>query len=213
MYGNEKSVGQAIREHRLNREDIWVTTKLWPSDFANPKKAINKSLKLLDIGYIDLYLIHWPTPVEIPGLEKSLWRKMESFKNSGLCRSIGVSNYQAIRLKKILKIAEIPPSVNQIRFSPFHHPEKLYDFLSENNIATIGYAPLNEGNGLDDISLQQIAKKHGKTVTQVMLRWSIQKNVIPIPKSSHQNRAKENIDVFDFKLSEIDMSLIDSISS
>lgn len=212
LYRNESSVGKAIREHKVDRSEIWVTTKLWMSDFTHPKRAFEESLARLDIDYIDLYLIHWPTPVEVFGLEKKLWRALESFLDEGLCKSIGVSNYESGRLEKILSIANTLPVVNQIKCSPFGYPKRLIEFCHENNIAVTGYSPLARGSGLDNSIVTKVAKNHGKSPAQIMLRWAIQKDIIVIPKSAHKERIIENADIFDFVLSEKESEQLDGLS-
>lgn len=213
LYGNEMSVGKAVRDHKINREDVWVTTKLWPTDFSNPQKALEASLKRLDIGYIDLYLIHWPTPVEIPGFDNKLWRTMESLRDQNLCKSIGVSNFQTGRLKKLLSKAQTPPVVNQVECSPFHYPKQLHDFCSESNIVIVGYSPLNEGEGLANTVLQTLAEKYDKTPAQIMLHWAVQKGIVPIPKSKSQERIIENLNIFDFEIAQEDMNALDILTS
>ena len=212
LYGNEASVGDAIRGSKVQRSRIFVTTKLWPTDFVNPKKAIEKSMAKLGIDYIDLYLIHWPTPIELPGFDKRLWRQMESFKEQGLTRSIGVSNYPAKRLGAILSVANDPPVVNQIQCNPFHYSKSLHEYCADSDIVVVGYYPLAEAKLFGNPIIMQIAKKHSKSSAQIMLRWAIQNNVIPIPKSSSKERIEENISVFDFKLSEQDMASLDALS-
>ncbi len=212
LYRNERGVGSAIRDFPIDRKDVWVTTKLYPNQFANPRKAIEQSLHKLDIGYIDLYLVHWPPPIEVKAFDKKLWRAMEAFKEEGLCHSIGVSNYLPDRLARLLSYASTPPSVNQIRFSPLHWHRGLYQYCNENAIKIVGYRPLGRGKGLAEKQVLDIAKKNGKTAAQVMLRWATQKGTIPIPRSAKHDRITENAQVFDFALSRDDMNVLDTIS-
>ncbi len=212
LYGNESSVGRAVQEHNMDREEAWVTTKLWPTDFTNPRKAIEGSLSRLNLKFVDLYLIHWPTPIEIPGLDKKLWRSLEAFRDEGLCKSIGVSNFQSKRLAKLLGFANIPPVVNQVKCSPFHFPKELYSFCQTNSIFLVGYNPLNQGKELENSLLLKIADIHKKTAAQIMLRWAVQKDVIPIPKSKSEDRIHENINIFDFELTQTEIEELDSLS-
>lgn len=134
---------------------------------------------------------------------------MESMRDQGLCKSIGVSNFQAVRLKKLLEKAHTPPVVNQIKCSPFHYPEQLHDFCSKSNIAVVGYSPLNEGSGLNNYVLHTLAGKYDKTPAQMMLRWAVQKEIVPIPKSRSQERIVENVSIFDFEISPEDLTKLD----
>lgn len=213
LYKNEAFVGGAIHKSDIAREDIWVTTKLWPTDFHHPRKALEASLRRLGLDYADLYLIHWPTPIEIPGFERKLWRAMEHLVDEGLCRTIGVSNYQAARLQKMLAVANIPPAVNQVRCSPFTYPVALHTFCREHKIALEGYGPLTQGSELGNQTLRALAEKYRKSVAQILLRWALQKDIIVIPKTQSKERIHENMSLYDFVLTDEDMALLTSLST
>lgn len=212
LYRNESSVGKAVKDAPLPREDIWITTKLYPNQFINPRKAIERSLRKLDMEYVDLYLIHWPLPLEVTAFDKKLWRAMESFKEEGLCRSIGVSNYLPDRLGRLLSYANIPPCINQVHFSPLHFSHDLYKYCEEVGIKIVGYRPLGRGSGLANQQVLKIADMTGKTPSQIMLRWAIQKGIIPIPRSSKYEHILENAKVFNFSLNPDDREELDTIS-
>ena len=207
-YGNEASVGKAIRDSGIQRSEIWVTTKLWPTDAIQLEKAFETSFKKLDIDYIDLYLIHWP----IPGMVKKTWLKLEKlFKNnSDKIKAIGVSNYSVNQLKSTLSIASIKPVVNQIKCSPYNYKPAMHKFCQENGIIMEAYSPLTRGSKLNDTKLTEIADKYNKTPAQILLRWCIQKNIITIPKSVHKDRIISNTDIFDFEISERDIKKLDN---
>lgn len=208
LYGNERSVGKAVRESGLRREDIFVTTKLWPTDFFNPQKAFDESLSRLGIGYIDLYLVHWP----IPGMKKSIWRAMEKIYESKKARAIGVSNYGIGSIQDVLSDANVQPAVNQIKFSPFDYEKGILEFCKEKNIVVEAYSPLTRGSNLSDRTIGAIAQKYGKTPAQIMLRWCIEHGTVPLPKSSNPDRMRENMQIFDFKLSPEDAERLDALS-
>jgi diketogulonate reductase-like aldo/keto reductase len=213
-YGNEHSVGKAVRlaaqagESKVPREEIFVTTKLWPTDFFNPRKAFEKSLERLGFDYVDLYLIHWPTPAQ----PKSIWRTLEKVYEEKLVRSIGVSNYGIGDIEKLLAYAHVPPAVNQIKFSPFDFAEEILNVCRKSGIIVEAYSPLTRGYNLDDPTIAAIARKHDKSSAQIMIRWCIEHGTVPIPKSTHPDRMRENIDVFDFTLDEEDMERLDALS-
>jgi diketogulonate reductase-like aldo/keto reductase len=209
FYGNEVSVGKAIRDSGIAREEIFVTTKLWPTDAINAEKTFAKSFNKLDIGYIDLYLLHWP----IPGMVKRSWRKMEKvYRTSGKIRSIGVSNHNIRQLRYILDIAKIKPVVNQIKCSPFNFDPKMYEFCQKNDIVMEAYSPLTRGSMLGDEKLTTIAKKYNKSSAQILLRWCVQKGIVTIPKSTHEKRIIENTKIFDFEISDEDIRKLDNFS-
>lgn len=212
FYGNEASVGRAVREFvasgKARREDIFVTTKLWPTDFFNPEGVFDRSFRKLDLGYIDLYLIHWPSPV----MPKNIWRTLERVYEQKLARAIGVSNYDIHDLKKLLSYANVPPAVNQVKFSVFDHDLERLAFCKETSIVVEAYSPLERGRGMRDETLERIAAAHGKFPAQVMIRWCVEHGTIPIPKSRNADRIRENLDVFDFKLSTEEMEELDALS-
>lgn len=210
MYGNEDEVGKAIRESGIERNEIFVTTKLWNSDhgYENTLKAFESSLTNLDIEYIDLFLIHWP----VEGLRADTWRAFEELYAGEKLNAIGVSNYLVRHLKDLLDIAQVPPAVNQVEFSPFLYQKELLEFCRDNHIWLEAYSPLTKGRKLDDPTLKSIAAKYDKSVAQILIRWSLQHEIITIPKSSHPERIQENAQVFDFGLSDEDMKEMDSMN-
>jgi len=209
FYGNEVSVGKAIRDSGIPREEIFVTTKLWPTDAINAEKSFKKSFENLDIGYIDLYLLHWP----VPGMVKKTWVKLEKIYNDNdNLKAIGVSNHSVRQIKSILDMATVIPVVNQIKCSPYNFNPAMYKFCNENDIIMEAYSPLTRGAMLNDAKLESIAEKYNKSTAQVLLRWCVQKSIVTIPKSLHKNRIVENTDIFDFELSDQDIKKLDSFS-
>ena len=208
LYGNEAGVGRAIRDSSIPRGEIFVTTKLWPTDFFDPEKAFHASVERLGLDYVDLYLIHWPIPL----MPKSVWLSLEKIYAQKHARAIGVSNYSVNDIEALLSYASVVPAVNQVKFSPFDFKKDVLEFCSGKRIVLEAYSPLTRGGHLDDPSIALIAKRYGKSPAQVMLRWCIQHGVIAIPKSSHPARIQENADIFDFELSSEDMHTLDSLS-
>ena len=206
-YGNERSVGRAIRASGIPRDEIFVTTKLWPTDFFDPRGAFEKSMELLNIGPVDLYLIHWP----IPAQPKSIWRVLEKIYDEKLARAIGVSNYGIGDIESLLSYARTPPAVNQIKFSPFDRNTEVRRCCSMHDIVVEAYSPLTRGHQVDHPTIIQVAKKYHKTPAQIMLRWCIEHGTVPIPKTTHLARMKENIEIFDFSLEESDMAALNSL--
>lgn len=207
MYGNEASVGRAVRESGIPREEIFVTTKLWPADFPEPEAAFHKSLERLGLEYVDLYLIHWPTP----GMPESMWRTLEKIYKDEYARAIGVSNYGIAELEELLAYAKIEPMVNQIKFSPFDFNRELLDYCREHAIQPEAYSPLTRGRHLSHPAVQSIAEAHKKTPAQILLRWCVEHDVIAIPKSSDPERMRENIAVFDFELTANEMDTLNEL--
>lgn len=208
LYRNEESVGKAVKDSAIPREEIFITTKLWPTDAFDVDSAFETSLQKLGLEYIDLYLVHWPVPL----LGSRTWKRLEALYDQKLARAIGVSNYSQSQLQELLRDANVPPVVNQIEFNPFAYEKDLLVYCQSNDIAVEAYSPLTRGVRLDDDTMGKIAMQHTKTPAQVMLRWALQKNVIIIPKSSNKDRIQENADVFDFELSEEEIRRIDSLS-
>ncbi len=209
LYKNERSVGKAIRDSQIKREDVWVTTKLWPTDQFSPMRAFETSLSKLGLDYVDLYLVHFP----VPGLVKRTWKAMEEIYATGKCRAIGVSNHSIQQMEDIKSIAEVPITVNQVRCSPFNFDKDLYGYCVKNEIAFEAYSPLTRGQYLDNQTVQEIAIHHQKSSAQVLIRWAIQKNMVVIPKSAHQQRIKENADIYDFEISPHEMEILDGLSA
>ena len=212
IYENEEPVGKAIRESGVNREDIFVTTKLWNEDIANGKeqKALETSLKKLGLDYIDLYLIHWP----IKDKYISVWNEMEKLAATDKVRAVGVSNYLEKHLKGILDLKSLVPAVNQVELHPYLSQKGIVEYCAQHNIKIESWSPLcaKKNNLLDELILKDLGDKYGKSPAQIILRWNVERGLIVIPKSSNPGRQAENLDVFDFKLSPEDMMLINSLN-
>ncbi|MEY4747192.1 MAG: hypothetical protein RLZZ416_241 [Candidatus Parcubacteria bacterium] len=208
LYGNERSVGKAVRESGVPREEIFVTTKLWPTDFFSPEKAFEASFERLAIEYVDLYLVHWPIPL----IPHSVWFAMEKLYESKRVRAIGVSNYHIGDIEKLLEYAHVVPAVNQVKFSPFDYEEEVLKCCRSHCIRLEAYSPLTRGAHLDDAVVAAIAKKHRKTPAQIMIRWCIEHEVAVIPKSSSPRHLAENAEVFDFSLDGEDMQTLNALS-
>lgn len=212
IYGNEHGVGQAIKQSGLERKDVFVTTKLWSQSQGYDKahKAFKNSLKRLDMEYVDLYLIHFPTNK----LRLESWRAFEEIYKSGKAKSIGVSNFTVSHLSELMDKYSVVPAVNQVEFHPFLYKDQieLLEFCKKHGIVLEAYSPLAHGNITDEIVLPPIAKKHDKSVAQVILRWCLQHGTLPLPKSTDPEHMKANLDIFNFELSESEMHAIDELS-
>ncbi len=208
-YRNEADVGAAIRESGLPRGEVFVTTKLWNADHGYDRalRAIDASLEALGMEQVDLFLVHWP----VEGLRNDTWRGMEAVLASGKARSIGVSNYTARHLDELLGRAKVPPSVNQVEFSPFLHQRELLEHCRRNGVQLEAYGPLVRGHKMDHPMLLRIARSHGRTPAQVLLRWGIQHELVVIPKSVRPERIRENADLFGFALGREDMAALDGL--
>jgi 2,5-diketo-D-gluconate reductase A len=212
-YDNEKGVGRAIATAAVPRSELFVTTKLWNDRQGGDEtlKAFDESLKKLELDYVDLYLIHWPAPQR--DLFVDSWRALISLQKQGRTRSIGVSNFTAAHLTRIIDATGVVPAVNQIELHPRLQQKALRDFHATHGIRTESWSPLGQGKRLDDPVLAAIAKKHGKTVAQVILRWHIENQLIVIPKSAHEARIRENFSLFDFKLDAADLAQIEKLDA
>jgi diketogulonate reductase-like aldo/keto reductase len=203
-YGNEEAVGNAIRRSGVAREEVFVTTKLWVSDagYERAKKAFDRSLRRLQLDYLDLYLIHQPY-----GDVYGSWRAMEELHREGRVRALGVSNFHTDRLMDLMVHNEVVPAVNQVETHLFNQQIEAQQFMRENNVQIESWGPFAEGknNIFQNELLLSIAGKHNKTVAQVILRWLTQREVVVIPKSVRKERIVENFDIFDFELSAEDM--------
>ncbi len=209
IYKNERSVGQAIRDSRIPREEIIVTTKLWNDDIrrGDIREALNKSLDRLGMEYVDLYLVHWP----VPNKYISVWKAMETLYHEGRVKAIGVSNYHVHHLKDLLKEADITPAVNQVECHPYLQHNELRAFCAEQNIAFESWGPLMQGAFLDVPEIAEFAKKYNRTPAQITLRWARQKNIILIPKSVKKDHIISNADIFSFEIEPEDMKRLDAL--
>ena len=212
IYLNETGVGKGIKDSVIKREEIFLTTKIWVQDhgYESAKKAIDKSLKRLDVDYLDMYLIHRPF-----GDTVGTWKAMEEAVRDGKIKSIGVCNHSVNQLKKILEVADINPVVNQLECHPFFQAHDLRPFLEKQEISLEAWYPLGHGHKelLSNQALKQIAKQHNKSVSQVILRWHFQERFIAIPKSTSLTHIKENIDILDLVLTEEEMNIIRSMDT
>lgn len=204
LYRNEADVGRAISRSGIGRNEIHVTTKLWRDGhgYEGTQKACLDSLKRLDLDYVDLYLVHQPPT---PELRADTWRSMEALLKQGKTRAIGVSNHGAHHLDDMQNYATVMPSVNQIEMSPYLQRPALAKRCAELDIAITAYSPLTQGRKLDDPRLRAIATQHDKSPAQILIRWCLQMGYIVIPKSVHQDRIIENMNVLDFALTEEEM--------
>lgn len=232
MYGNEESVGAAIHKSGIPREQIFVTTKLWNSDHGNPERALETSLRKLQMDYVDLYLIHYPVRQRIQS-----WHALELLRERGKARSIGVSNFTINHLTELLRQTKTIPSVNQVEFHPYLYQRDLLEFCRRSGIVLEAYSPLTKGERLKDRKLVAIANKYptlpregansrsrpsilekfsrhsnSKSTAQILIRWALQHGLVVIPKSANPKRILENADVFDFEISRADMELLDGFN-
>lgn len=208
FYNNEVGIGNGIKESGIDRKDIFIVTKLWNDDhgYDNTIEAFNKSLNNLQVDYIDLYLIHWPNK-----LNAETWRAFEHLYETGKVKAIGVCNFKVEHLEELKKTAKIMPMVNQVEIHPFSTKNNIINYCKDNNIKVVAWSPISRGRVLSNELMIDLSQKYKKSIVQIVLRWHMQKGVIPIPKSSNENRIKENIDIFDFEISSEDMKAIDSL--
>jgi diketogulonate reductase-like aldo/keto reductase len=204
-YGNEESVGRALRDSGLPRGDVFVTTKFYPGS-KDPEAEAERSLERLGLDRIDLYIIHWPQ-----GGPTWAWPGMERAHERGYARSIGISNFSVGELDELLAVAEIPPVLNQVQFSPFKYRRKLLEACEQRNVALEAYSPLGTGRYLSDGRVREIAGRVGRTPAQVLLRWCVQRGLVTIPKSTHRERIEENAEIFDFTLTDDDVAALDAL--
>lgn len=209
FYGNEVGIGNGIKESRINREDIFLVTKLWNDDHGYDKtiEAFNKSLERLQVNYIDLYLVHWPNK-----LNSETWKAFEYLYKTGKVKAIGVCNFKIGHLEELKKTAEIMPMVNQIEIHPQSSKNDMLSYCEENNIQLVAWSPIMRGKLFSNNLMIDLAEKYKKTIAQIILRWHVQRGIIPIPKSSNEERIKENLSIFDFELSNDDMKTIDLLN-
>ncbi|GMQ98143.1 MAG: glyoxal/methylglyoxal reductase [Acidimicrobiia bacterium] len=209
IYRNEEGVGNAIAASGIDRDDVFVTTKLWNSDqgYESALAALDASLGRLGMDYVDLYLVHWPKPEHTA----DTWRAMEELRASGKARAIGVSNFLQEHLDQLSETATLRPSINQIEFHPHLQSPELVSYCKSMGIVVEAWSPLKHGEIVKDPDLVGIADAHGVTAAQVTLRWMLQKGIVTIPKSVTPSRIAENLDLYGFTLDDIEMNAIDAL--
>jgi len=209
IYENEQGVGNAVKASGIPRNEIFITTKSWNENQRNGTvmEGFEESLKLLQTDYVDLYLIHWP----VKGKYTATWKVMEEIYRSGRAKAIGVSNFLQHHLEDLFKIAEIKPMVNQVECHPHLVQQPLIDFCQAHKIQFEAWSPIMRGVVNEIPLFQELSEKYKKTPVQLVLRWDLQKGIVTIPKSVHQERIKSNAEIFDFELSEEDISHIDKL--
>lgn len=217
-YNNEESVGKAVRESGIPREELFITSKLHNSDhgYEATHAAFNLSMKKLGLTYLDLYLIHWPNPIKFRDTWKESnagsWNAFEELYKAGKIRAIGVSNFMPRHMDALLETATIKPMVNQIRLCPGETQEAATSYCKANNIQLEAYSPLGTGRVFEVKEMQELSKKYKKSIAQICIRWSLQMGYLPLPKSVTPERIRENSDVFDFELSSEDVARIASLT-
>lgn len=211
-YNNEKEIGQAIRQSNIDKKELFITSKVWKDSmgYDNTLKSFENTLKDLNLEYIDLFLIHWPKNND-EQLNIETWRALEKIYKEGRARAIGVSNFLKSHLEIIINNSEIAPMVNQIEFHPGLIRHETIEYCKQKNIVLEAWAPLGKGKMLTNETLINIAKKYNKSVAQICLKWCLQNDVIPLPKSGNEERMKQNLDLFDFEISGKDMETINNM--
>jgi len=205
IYGNEESVGRALRDSGVPRGEVFITTKFNPGR-KDPVAEAEQSLRRLGIDQVDLYLVHWPR-----GGPLRAWPGMERARELGLARSVGVSNFGTRELREVIAAGTIPPAVNQVQFSALQYRRSLLDACRRQNVALEAYSPLGTGRHLSNATVNRVAQRAGRTAAQVLLRWCLEHDVPVIPKSTHRDRIAENAQIFDFALSDEDMADLDAL--
>ena len=204
-YRNEASVGRALRDSGVQREDVFITTKFYPRS-EDPEAEVKRSLERLGTDYVDLYIIHWPE-----GGPTWAWDGMQRAHEHGYARSIGVSNFSVAELDELLAVADTHPAVNQVQFSPFAFRRRLLEECERRRVLVEAYSPLGTGRHLGDRAVGEIAERVGRTPAQVLVRWCLERDLVVLPKSTHRERIVENAEVFDFTLADEDMAALDAL--
>jgi diketogulonate reductase-like aldo/keto reductase len=204
-YANEESVGRALRESGVPREDIFITTKFFPRH-RDPAAEAEQSLRRLGIDHVDLYIIHWPQ-----GGPTWAWAGMERARELGHTTSIGVSNFSVEELEQVTAAGSVVPAVDQVQFSPFEFRRGLLEDCERRGVVLEAYSPLGTGSHLGHATIRQIAERHGRTPAQILIRWCLERGIPVIPKSTHRERIEENAQVFDFSLSAEDVAALDAL--
>ena len=206
-YGNEASVGRALRDSGVPREDVFITTKFFPAN-ADPAAEVENSLRRLGVDHVDLYLIHWPQ-----GGPTWAWSGMQKALERGHARAIGVSNFSIAEIDELLGVAEVRPVMNQVQFSAFEYRRELLAGCHERGLGVTAYSSLGTGRHLDEAVVTSIAERLGRTAAQVLLRWCVEKETFVIPKSTHRERIEENAGLFDFQLDDADIAALDALDT
>ena len=204
-YGNEQSVGEGLRASGVPRDEVFVTTKFWPTRKDAAAEA-ERSLERLGLDHVDLYIVHWPQ-----GGPTWAWPGMERARELGHARSIGISNFSAAQVDELLSAASVPPVVNQVQLSPYEYRRALLDHCEGHGIALEAYSPLGTGRHLSSGTVAEIAARLGRTPAQVLIRWCIERGIPAIPKSTHRERIAENAQLFDFSLTAADLAELDAL--
>lgn len=212
FYENEDGVGEAIRNSPIPREDLFITSKVWNSHhgYDNTLRAFEESMEKLKLEYLDLYLIHWPTPMYDQYIET--YKALEKLYHDGRVKAIGVSNFHIEHLERVLNECDVTPVLNQVEYHPYLQQDELKKYCREHSILIEAWSPLARGNVLNDPAIVHLAKKHQKSPAQIVLRWHIQQDSIIIPKSVTPSRIRENFHIFDFELSTEDMKKIEKLN-
>lgn len=204
-YGNERSVGRAVRSSGIPRDEVFLTTKFNPS-LRDPEVEIQRSLERLELDSVDLYIVHWPQ-----GGPTWAWDGMQRAHAAGYAHSIGVSNFSVSDVDALLGVADVAPVINQVQFSPFEYRQALHQACQARGVALEAYSPLGTGSHLDDRVVTQVAARRDRTPAQILIRWAIQHGLVVLPKSTHRERIQQNAQVFDFELSDEDMTALDGL--
>lgn len=216
-YKNEEGVGRALKESGIPREEIFLTTKLWNKNHSYnlAMSSFAESLEKLQTDYVDLFLIHWPNPVDFrdhwQNANAESWRAMEDLYEAGKIKAIGISNFRPHHIEELKKTAKIMPMVNQIFLAPGEKQEEVVSYCEDNDILLEAYSPLGTGKIFEVPEMKALAEKHNRSIAQIALRWSLQHGFLPLPKSVTPSRIKENAQLFDFELSKTDMAQIDAL--
>lgn len=211
-YKNEEEIGKAIKQSEIHRKELFITSKVWKDSmgYENTLKSFENTLKNLDLEYVDLFLVHWPKNND-DNLNIETWRALEKIYKEGKAKAIGVSNFLKHHLEIILNNCDVAPAVNQIEFHPGLVRKETIDFCKEKNIVLEAWAPLGKGKMLSNEILLNIAKKYNKSVAQLCLKWCLENEVIPLPKSENMERMRQNLDLFDFQISQEDIDTINNM--
>lgn len=216
-YGNEEVIGKGIKTSKIAREDIIIGGKLWNEDrgYDNIIKACQETIKRLECDYLDIYLVHWPASPAVhenwKEINQETWNAMEYLYEQGLVKAIGVCNFKVNQLEELIKKCKVKPMVNQIEFHPGFMQKEIVDYCKEKDILVEAWSPLGSGRMLKKEELKTVAQKYGKDVAQICIKWCLQNEVLPIPKTKDTDRMKSNLNVFDFEISAEDMQYLNNL--